>query len=128
MVFPPLTNFDHIFVSVSIDFPSTLTQKGMPFLIAQLVVCSRTDWDILCHFIDVQWGISLNSILLLLLLNFMSGCRLELMYIIPHHKYQVKPRSSPWFSAACATIIADRNHFFRLHQQNKSFACKMKWR
>ena len=31
---------------------------------------------------------------------------------IPHHKYQVKPHSSPWFSAACATTIVHRNHFF----------------
>ena len=31
---------------------------------------------------------------------------------IPHHKYQVKPHSSPWFSAACAVAIVDRNKFF----------------
>ena len=31
---------------------------------------------------------------------------------IPHRKYQVKPNSSPWFSAACAAAIAHRNHFF----------------
>ena len=30
----------------------------------------------------------------------------------PHHKCQVKPHSSPWFSAACAAAIAHRNHFF----------------
>ena len=28
-----------------------------------------------------------------------------LMYF-PHHKYQVKPRSSPWFSVVCAATIA----------------------
>ena len=31
---------------------------------------------------------------------------------IPHWKCQVKPHSSPWFSAACATAIVYRNHFF----------------
>ena len=31
---------------------------------------------------------------------------------IPHRKYQVKPHSSPWFSAACAVAIVHRNHFF----------------
>ena len=31
---------------------------------------------------------------------------------IPHHKYQVKPHSSPWFSAACTATIVHRNHFF----------------
>ena len=31
---------------------------------------------------------------------------------IPHRKYQVKPHSSPWSSAAAA--IVHRNHFFFL--------------
>ena len=30
---------------------------------------------------------------------------------IPHRKYKVKPHSSPWPSAACATAIVHRNHF-----------------
>ena len=62
--------------------------------------------------------------LLLLLVNFVSGFRLELMY----RKYQVKPHSSPWFSAACAAAIVHRNHFFRLFQQNKSSESKVKFR
>ena len=47
---------------------------------------------------------------------------------IPHRKYQVKPHSSPWFSAACAAAIVHRNHFFRLYQQNKSSKSKVKFR
>ena len=39
---------------------------------------------------------------------------------IPHRKYQVKPHSSPWFSAACAAAIVHRKHFFRLYQKHKS--------
>ena len=31
---------------------------------------------------------------------------------IPHRKYQVRPLSSPWFSAACAAAIVHRNFFF----------------
>ena len=31
---------------------------------------------------------------------------------IGHHKYQVKPHPSPWFSAACAAAIAHKNLFF----------------
>ena len=31
---------------------------------------------------------------------------------IRHHKYQVKPHSSSWFSAACAATIVYRSHFF----------------
>ena len=34
---------------------------------------------------------------------------------IPHCKYQVKPHSSPWFSATCAAAIIYKNHFFCLY-------------
>ena len=47
---------------------------------------------------------------------------------ISHRKYQVKPNSSPWFSAACAAAIVHRNHFFRMYQQNKSSESKVKFR
>ena len=47
---------------------------------------------------------------------------------IPHRKYQVKPHSSPWFSAACAAAIVHRNHFFRLYQRQKSSNSKVKFR
>ena len=56
--------------------------------------------------------ISLKYVLLVLLGNFLSGLRLELMYISLIEMYQVKPRSSPWFSAACATAVVHRNLFF----------------
>ena len=46
---------------------------------------------------------------------------------IPHRKYQVKPHSSPWFSAVFAAAIVHRNHFFRLHQHHKSFESKVKF-
>ena len=46
---------------------------------------------------------------------------------IPHHKYQVKPLSSPWFSAACAAALFHRNYFFRLYRQNKSSESKVKF-
>ena len=46
----------------------------------------------------------------------------------PHRKYQVKPHSSPWFSAACAAAIVHRNHFFHLYKQNKSSESKVKFR
>ena len=50
------------------------------------------------------------------------------MNIFPHHKYQVKPHSSPLFSAACAAAIVHRNYFFCLYQQNKSSESKVKLR
>ena len=46
---------------------------------------------------------------------------------IPHRIYQVKPHSSPCFSAACAAAIVYTNHF-RLYQQNKSSEFKVKFR
>ena len=64
---------------------------------------------------------------LLLLVNFVSGVRLELMYS-PHRKYQIKPHTSPWFAAASAAAIFHRDHFFCLHQQNKSSESKVKFR
>ena len=75
--------------------------------------------------------ISLSWVLLLLLVNFVNGFRLELIYIyiyIPHRRYQVKSHSSPWFSPACAPVIVHRNHFFRLYQQNKFSESKVKFR
>ena len=47
---------------------------------------------------------------------------------IPHRKYQVKPHSSPWFSAARAAAIVHRNHFFHLYQKYKSSESKVKLR
>ena len=47
---------------------------------------------------------------------------------IPHRKYQVKPHSSPWFSAACAAAIVHRNRFFCLYQKDKSSDSKVKFR
>ena len=38
------------------------------------------------------------------------------------------PHSSPWFSAACAAAIIDRNYFFCLYQQNRSSGSKGKFR
>ena len=44
---------------------------------------------------------------------------------IPHRKYQVKPHSSSWFSAACAAAIVHRSHFFHLYQKDKSSNSKV---
>ena len=66
-----------------------------------------------------------KSVLPLLLVNFVTGFRLELM---SHRKYQVKPHSSPWFSAAYAPAIVHRNHFFHLYQKDNSSESKLKFR
>ena len=53
---------------------------------------------------------------------------LTMLVYIPHRKYQVKPHSSPWFSAACVTATTHRNHFFHLYQKDKSSESKVKFR
>ena len=78
------------------------TQKGMFFFIAQL----RT--------ILLLIGISLDLVLLMLLMNFMSRSRLKTTYI------SLISYSSLSFSAACTAIITHRNCLFYLHQQNES--------
>ena len=80
MAFPPLGNSDHVVVSVSIDFPINSKQDTLFHCVAYDY--SHADWDGLPDNLrDVPWGISLNSVLLLLLVNFVSEFRLELMYI-----------------------------------------------
>ena len=67
MTFPPLGSSDHVVISVSIDFPSN----------------SQWDASFHCRVYDYSFHrrISLNLVLLLLLVSFVSGFRLELMYI-----------------------------------------------
>ena len=62
--------------------------------------------------------IYLNLVLLLLLVNFVSGFRLELMYISLIKN--IRSSLIHLHSAACAPAIVQRNHFFPLHQIDKS--------
>ena len=48
---------------------------------------------------------------------------------MPQRKYQVKPHTSPWFSAACAAAIVHRKiFFFCLYLREKSSDSKVKFR
>ena len=58
--------------------------------------------------------------------EFFVWAQVEIDVYIPHRKYQVKPHSSPWFSAACAAAIVHRNQFIRLYQKDKSSDSKVK--
>ena len=69
--------------------------------------------------------ISLNSVLLLLLVNFCEVVQVGIDVYIHH---QVKPNSSPWFFIASTATIVHKNHVFRLYQQKKSFESKVKFR
>ena len=78
MTFPPLGNSDHLVVSVFIDFPS-YSKRYDPFHRIAYDY-SRADWDGLRdHLRVVPWEDIFK--LLLLLVNFVRGFRLELMYI-----------------------------------------------
>ena len=126
MAFPALGNSDHVVVSVSIDFP-TNSQRDAPFHRIAYDY-SRANWNGLRdHLRDVPWedifklGASAGA------REFCEWVQVGIDVYIPHRKYQVKPHSSPWFSAACAAAIVHRNHFFRLYQREKSYS-KVKFR
>ena len=94
------------------------------------LVCdySRADWDGLRdHFRNVSWEHIFKLCASAAASEFCEWVQVGIDVYIPHRKYQVKPHSSPWFSAACAAAIAHRNHFFCLHQKDKS-ASKVKFR
>ena len=90
---------------------------------------SRADWDGLPdHLRDAPWEDNFNLSASAAASEFCEWVQVGIDVYIPHRKYQVKPHSSPWFSAACAAAIVHRNHFFCLHQQNKSSESKVKLR
>ena len=80
MAFPLLKNSDHVFVSVSIDFPS-YSQRDVPFhrIGYGYSRADETVFLIICGMFHER--ISLNSVLLRLLVNFVCGFRLELIDI-----------------------------------------------
>ena len=76
---------------------------------------SRADWDGLHdHLRDVPWEDIFKLGASAAASEFCEWVRVGIDVFIPHRKYQVKPHSSPWFSASCAAAIVHRNHFFCL--------------
>ena len=127
MAFPPLGNSNHVVVSVSIDFPINSKQDTPFHHIAYDHSCA--DWDGLRdHLRDVPWEGIFKLSASAAASEFCVWVQVGIDVYIPHRKYQAKPHSSPWFSAACAAAIVHRNHFFRLYQQNKSSESKVKFR
>ena len=114
MAFPPLGNSDHVVVSVSTDFPIN-SKQDTPFHRVAYDY-SRADWDGLRdHLRDVPWEDIFKLSASAAASEFCEWVQVGIDVYIPHHKYQVKHHSSPWFSAACAAAIVHRNHFFRLY-------------
>ena len=127
MAFPPLGNSDPVVVSVSIDFPINPKQDTLFHHLAYDYSCADRD-GLHDHLRDVPWEDIFKLSASAAASEFREWVHVRIDVHIPHWKYQVKPQSSPWFSAACAAAIAHRNHFFRLYQQNKSSESKVKFR
>ena len=104
----------------SIYFPINLKQDApfhhMPILML-IGMVSVIIWEMF------HGRISLNAMLLLLLVNFLSEFRLELMYI--SLIISIKSNLTHLHGFACAAVIVHRNHFFWLYQQNKSSEFKV---
>ena len=102
-----LGNSDHVNVSVSICFPSNSQQDALFHHIAfTILILNGTVFLIIWEMFHER--MSLKSLLLLLVLYYVSRFRLELSLSlivslslnvsIPHCKYQViKPHTSMWF-------------------------------
>ena len=112
MTFPLSKNSDHVAVSVSIDFPS-YSQQDAPFHCIAYDY-SRADWNVLRdHLRDVPLEDTFKLSASAAGSKFCEWVQVGIHVYNPRRKYQVKPHSSPWFSAACAAAILHRNHFFR---------------
>ena len=111
MTFPPLGNSDHVVVSLSIYFLPYYQRDTSFHSIAY--VYSRADWDGLHdHLRDVPWEDIFKLGASAATSEFCEWVQVGLDAYVPYRKYQVKSDSSPWFSAACAAAIVQRNHFF----------------
>ena len=79
-----------------------------------------SDWGSLHdHLRDVSWEDVFRLSASAAASEFCKWVQVGIDACTPHHKYQVKPRISPWFSAACAPVILQRNHFFvRINRVN----------
>ena len=127
MAFPLLGNSDHVVVSVSIDFPTNSLCNAPFHRIAYDY--SRADWDGLRdHLRDVPWENIFKLGASAAASEFCEWVQVRIDVYISHRKYQVKPHSTPWFSAAFAAAIVHRNHFYHLYQKEKLSDSKVKFR
>ena len=96
---------------MSIDFSSN-SQRDAPFHCIAYYY-SRADCNGLRdHLRDIPWEDIFKLGASAAASEYCEWVQVEIDVYIPQGKYQVKPHSSPWFSAACAAAIAHRNHFF----------------
>ena len=92
--FPPLGNFDHVVVSVSIDFPSN-SQQDAPFHRITYDY-SHADWDGLRdHLTDVPWEDIFGLSAFTAASEICEWVQIGIDVYIRHRKYHVEPHSSP---------------------------------
>ena len=88
---------------------------------------SHADWDGLCnHLRDVPWEDVFKLSASAAAREFCEWVQFGIDVYISHRKYQVKPHSSPWFSASCAAAIVHRNHFSFVPKGQKDKSCDSK--
>ena len=67
---------------------------------------SHAEWDdLLDHLRDVPWEYIIKLGASAAASEFCEWVQVGIAVYRPHRKYQLKPHSSPWFSAACASAI-----------------------
>ena len=96
MAFSLLGNFDHVVVSVSIDFPSNSQRDATFHCIAYDYFCA--DWDgLFDHLRDLPWEDIFKLSASAAASEFCEWVQVGIDVYFPHCKYQVKPHSSLWF-------------------------------
>ena len=123
-----------ILIMLLSQFPLTFqyTQNRIPRFIAWLMTYDLVydyDWDGFCdHFRDVPWEDIFKLSASAAASEFCEWFQDGIDVSIPHLKSQVKPHSSPRFSAAFGAAIVHKITFFCFYQQNKSSESKVKFR
>ena len=120
-----------ILIMLLSQFPLTFhhIHNGIPLFHHIAYDYSCADWDSLRdHLRDVPWENIFKLSASAAACEFCEWVQIGIDVYIPHRKCQVRPHSSQWFSAACASAIVHRNHFFHLYQKDKSSEFKIKFR
>ena len=102
VVFPPWCNYDHVFVSVYIDFWCSFS--------------SHSFWSFLALWDGSPDHLRVVPCEEFYASEFYKWLQVGIEVYIYHRKYQVKPHSFQCFSAACTITIAHKNLFFLLYQ------------
>ena len=96
------------------QFPLTFhhTHNGVTHFTALLMTILMLIGMVCDHLSDFPWEDIFKLGASAAVSGFCEWVQVGIDVYIPNRKYQVKPHSSPWFSAACAAAIVHRNHFF----------------